>query len=93
MPEVHLIDPFQIRRDASSKHQNNDGAQCDHFFFTDLQMLTEAKAGIPSPPRVYGYYTVKILAPLLMQVMGPDTYCLYPGKKYFGYINYKFTSG
>lgn len=93
MPEVHPIDPFQIRREASLKHENNDGAQCDHFFFTDPQILTEANAGIPSPPPIYGHYTVKILAPVLMQAMGPSTHCLYPKRKYFGYINYKFTSG
>lgn len=55
-------------KEASSKHQNNDGTQCDHFFFpTDPQMLTEANAGIPSSPPAYEYYTVKILAQILLR--------------------------
>lgn len=36
------------------------------IFFTDLQMLAEANAGIPSSPPAYGHYTVKILAPVLI---------------------------
>lgn len=36
------------------------------FFPTDPQMLTEANAGIPSFPPAYEYYTVKILALVLL---------------------------
>lgn len=78
-------------KEANSKDQNNEGAQCSHSF-TDLQILKKDNVGIPSSPTACEHYTEKILAPEPMQAMSSDTHCLHPGQKYFGYMNYKYTS-